>query len=319
MSPDELYEYGLRQSRVGTPYFCDNDDDERYKELLKSTLPEDFSSNRSNESDSPQTIMPGVAALKGMRSIRGSDGTLKRMSRSAPSGNYDATLFGNDVFEGIQKEVRIKKKRKKKKGFLGLLDYLIHLIPIKSPTSKIRQVWDGTSILVIVFSVYTAMFEQAFQPDTTLASEDPSMFILDKLSETFFWIDVVFNFFTSDFDSEGDLVKDRAIICRNYVGSWFLVDVISNLPLGGGLSLLKGLRLFRFPRILLRWAYLGYSTKALNLFKLVIAITTSGHLVACMFYFIARTEDHDEENWTVYDGLYTIRDDWKECKMENSG
>jgi len=167
-----------------------------------------------------------------------------RMKRGQSEG-YDSTLYGSDVFEGIQKEIKIKTKRRKMKGFLGFLDYLIHLIPIKSPVSKVRQVWDASSIVVIMFSVYTAMFEQAFQPTVTLASENDIIFLLDKASETFFWVDVIFNFFTSDFDSEGDLVSDRTIICRNYLGTWFSIDVISNLPLGGGLSLLKGLRLFR--------------------------------------------------------------------------
>jgi len=94
------------------------------------------------------------------------------------------------------------------------------------------------------------------------------------------------------------LVTSKLIIARMYLGSWFWVDAISNLPLGGGYSLLKGLRLLRFPRILLRWAYLGYSTKVLNVFKLTLSITTSGHFVACIFYMIARQEGHLPENWT---------------------
>jgi len=35
LSPEELYDFGLRQSRVGTPYFLDNDMDNLYIKKLK--------------------------------------------------------------------------------------------------------------------------------------------------------------------------------------------------------------------------------------------------------------------------------------------
>jgi len=180
-------------------------------------------------------------------------------------------------------------------------------IPVKSPNSQSRQIWDGLSILTILYSVYKAMFDQSFFPTSTLADNIDWIAQLDFVVQTFFWFDVVFNFFTAQFDQEGDLVYKKMTIAQMYLRTWFWIDVISNLPLGGGYSLIKGLRLLRFPRILLRWAYLGYSTKALNLFRLGVAITTSGHFVACAFYMVARLEEHKDENWTVVDGLY------KEC------
>ena len=61
---------------------------------------------------------------------------------------------------------------------------------------------------------------------------------------------------------------------------------------------------------------MGYSTKALNLFKLIITITTSGHLVACAFYMVARVEEHGELNWTFYDGLYSHTPEYEACVFE---
>jgi len=134
---------------------------------------------------------------------------------------------------------------RKKKGIMGFLSFYIQKIPVKSPNSKVRQVWDGVSIFIILYTVYTAMYDQAFFPDSTLAENSLPILLVDYLCQLFFWIDVIFNFFTAQFDAEGDLVSSRLIIAQMYMGYWFWVDVISNLPLAGGYSLLKTLRLMR--------------------------------------------------------------------------
>jgi len=78
------------------------------------------------------------------------------------------------------------------------------------------------------------MFDQAFFPTSTLATNHDWISALDALVQTFFWCDVIFNFFTAQFDNEGDLVTSRLTIASMYIKSWFWIDVISNLPLGGG-------------------------------------------------------------------------------------
>ena len=67
---------------------------------------------------------------------------------------------------------------------------------------------------------------------------------------------------------------------------------------------------------MLRWAYLGYSSRVLNIFKLTLVITTSGHFVACAFYMIARVERHSDDNWTHRDGLYNQGEDYLGCMVE---
>ena len=85
------------------------------------------------------------------------------------------------------------------------------------------------------------MYDFAFDPREKLV-DHAFVAILDQLSEIFFWADVVFNFFTADYDAEGDIIYNRRRIATNYLSSWLIIDVISNLPLGGGFSLIKGLR-----------------------------------------------------------------------------
>ena len=55
---------------------------------------------------------------------------------------------------------------------------------------------------------------------------------------------------------------------------------------------------------MLRWANLGVSVTVLNLFKLFLSITFSGHLVACAFFMVSRLENHSVDSWTYIDGLY---------------
>ena len=148
--------------------------------------------------------------------------------------SYDSTLFGLDVFEGLQ--VDYQKKQTEESSWK-----ILKFFPIQHPNSKIRRIWDLVSVFVILFSVYTAMYDFAFDPREKLV-DHAFVAILDQLSEIFFWADVVFNFFTADYDAEGDIIYNRRRIATNYLSSWLIIDVISNLPLGGGFSLIKGLR-----------------------------------------------------------------------------
>ena len=134
--------------------------------------------------------------------------------------------------------------------------------------------------------------------------QNPFIGALETLVEIFFWFDLIFNFFTAQFDSDGDLITSRMEIAKIYVNGYFWIDFLSNLPIQGLWRLVRTLRLLRLPRVFIRWAFLGYSWKFLNILKLTITITTSGHLVACMFYMVARIENHASDNWTNVDGLY---------------
>jgi len=100
---------------------------------------------------------------------------------------------------------------------------------------------------------------------------------------------------------------DRRKIAKEYLRWWFWIDFVSNLDVAGAMSLLKMLRLARFPRLFVRWANLGVSTMALNLFKISILTLTAGHFLACAFFAVADHEKHTDDNWTRKDfGEYTL-------------
>jgi hypothetical protein len=124
------------------------------------------------------------------------------------------------------------------------------------------RLWDLVSIVVILVSVFAAMLEFAF--DVSLeAPGSPSMLIALFDSSygaitIFFWFDLVYNFFTAFYDAEGELEFGHYQIAMNYFQSYFIIDLVSNLPVKGPLGLLKAFRMHRMLRVLTRWSYLGY-------------------------------------------------------------
>ena len=118
----------------------------------------------------------------------------------------------------------------------------------------------------------------------------------------FFWLDLVYNFFTAFYDAEGELEFNHHKIAMNYFKSYFIIDLVSNLPLTGPFGLLKAFRMHRMLRVLTRWSYLGYDPMKLQVFKLVIFIVTIGHMLACTFFMVSRydfNQTFEESNYEV--------------------
>ena len=57
------------------------------------------------------------------------------------------------------------------------------------------------------------------------------MFVLEGALDIVFLADILLSLITAYFDSSESLVDSRKRIACNYLKSWFLVDVVSVLPL----------------------------------------------------------------------------------------
>ena len=74
----------------------------------------------------------------------------------------------------------------------------------------------------------------------------------EEMISVIFAVDIVLNFFSAYFDSDENLITDRAQISKKYLTSWFLIDLIGILPI----SLVLGtkqynslIRISRLPRL----------------------------------------------------------------------
>ena len=94
----------------------------------------------------------------------------------------------------------------------------------------------------------------------------------------------------------------------NYFKSYFLIDLVSNLPLSGPWGLLKAFRMHRMLRVLTRWSYLGYDPTKLQVFKLVVLIMTIGHFLACAFFMVSK---YDYEQTLEREEIAIVTDDNK--------
>jgi len=84
-------------------------------------------------------------------------------------------------------------------------------------------------ILVVCFNKYdadTGLYWYERNTDTL----NFSPMIVDYLVDLVFLADIFLTFRTTFFDSENELVLDKSVIRKNYLRSWFAIDVVSFIP-----------------------------------------------------------------------------------------
>ena len=109
-TPEELYEFGLRQSRVGTPYFVDNDEDSAY--LLKLKRSETFKHNpelTGNPDDIAMTNDDSVGKDEDSGSVRETSGGSREFTPKAkPSGFMRPKKMNEDTKNGGSTNGRVR-------------------------------------------------------------------------------------------------------------------------------------------------------------------------------------------------------------------
>eukprot|EP00854_Cymbomonas_tetramitiformis_P017837 gene17837-21240_t len=164
------------------------------------------------------------------------------------------------------------------------------------------------------------------------------------LTDLFFWTDVVLNFFTGyEEPRSSNFVMDFKKIRRNYIKSWFFIDVLACLPVdmvtritekrflcsftmegcagsGGNAAALlfkffKVLRLVRMVK-LLRLLRMGKlferyehefleAVKLIGLMKQGVILLFLGHIFGCMFYYFSTEEFRTEQEvQDILEGKY---------------
>ena len=66
---------------------------------------------------------------------------------------------------------------------------------------------------------------------TVEENRDIGWFISDIVIDFIFILDIVFTFYTAYYDEDYLLVEDRLLIAKSYLKSWFLIDLLSVLPI----------------------------------------------------------------------------------------
>ena len=160
------------------------------------------------------------------------------------------------------------------------------------PTSTFVTVWAGWIIgPLVVYTCIAVPLDVSFNFVTYMAADDlTAMFIVDRVVDVCFAIDIAINFRTAFYSAENELVLDGKQSARQYSLSWFPIDLISTIPFeifagdnGAAIGILKLPRLLRLGRLLKRLDRLR-AANIIRVLKLIFVFLLLAHWVACIWW-----------------------------------
>ena len=189
------------------------------------------------------------------------------------------------------------------------------------PDNPYKKMWDLLIAFLILYSAIITPYEIAF-------SDNSKVSWFEVLIDILLGIDIVLTFFSAYTDDEENLVKNHKKIIKKYLKSWFIVDIISVLPVSyifnasgrfSGLTKISKLpKLYRLVKLtkLLRitkmsskgnlnkvtkffMEKLKINANVERLFFFVLTFLLMNHLCACFWYFMAKIEDFSPDSWVV--------------------
>ncbi|CAH8484321.1 unnamed protein product [Schistosoma guineensis] len=227
-----------------------------------------------------------------------------------PTGNKLAMkLFGTKL--ALDRE----RLRQEQQG-----DWIIH------PCSNFRFYWDLIMLLLLIANLIILPVAISFFND------DLSIhwIVFNCVSDTVFLIDIGVNFRTGIIKNNfaDEIMLNPKEIARQYLKTWFLLDLLSSLPLDyiylilhdnenftqfvhAGralrflrfvklLSLIRLLRLSRLVRYVSEWEeFINLASKFIGIFNLVLLLLLLGHWNACLQFLIPMLHDYPVESWVA--------------------
>ena len=189
------------------------------------------------------------------------------------------------------------------------------------PDNPYKKMWDLLIAFLILYSAIITPYDIAFSDSNKVSA-------FEVLIDILLGIDIVLTFFSAYTDDEENLVKNHKKIIKKYLKSWFIIDIISVLPISyifnpqgkySGLTKISKLpKLYRLVKLtkLLRitkmsskgnlnkvtkffMEKLKINANVERLFFFVLTFLLMNHLCACFWYFMAKIEDFSPDSWVV--------------------
>jgi hypothetical protein len=92
------------------------------------------------------------------------------------------------------------------------------------PENKFRLKWELLITLLLIITLIITPYKVGFG----ISSEFLDMF--DIFVDCAFFLDMILNFKFAHYDDNMDIVDNPWKIAKEYLGSWFIVDLIAVLP-----------------------------------------------------------------------------------------
>jgi len=226
------------------------------------------------------------------------------------------------LFTKFTKKVKNLWKPEEQIDMLRIKWYLIH------PDSAFHVAWDFMISIFLFITLISLPLSMAFDEVYM------TLYSFNLVMDSFFCIDVIKNFFTGFYDTDGVIWMKHRRICTNYISGWFIPDIASSVPIdvilegfidtqssisrgSKSLKLIKLLRmtkLFRLLRMGRVAKYLLYyrrkmedffkiriSDGTLRMGKLTCYLLITAHWIGCLQFMICRLMEFPPGSW-VYEG-----------------
>jgi hypothetical protein len=194
-----------------------------------------------------------------------------------------------------------------------------------SPDNRLRTAWTVVLGWLLVFTCCVLPLRIAF-PILFSGTHEPFWNGLNIFIEWYFVLDVILNFFTGFRTREGALDFRLSSIAKHYLRGWFLVDMMSSIPLDTishatgvevniVLRLNKTLRVARLMRVMAilraNKSVRSYIDPAvMKLFQLILFLLLAWHYVGCFWWALCTAFDRPiVERLRVLDPMMQCTDD----------
>lgn len=195
-----------------------------------------------------------------------------------------------------------------------------------NPTGTFRVLWDVFVMIFVIINVLTIPYKIAFIDSVPL----DGLFFLDVVMDIYFVCDIGLNFRTGYIDNHGEVIFGLLAIAKNYLTGFFLIDIMSVMPIDYILLIVYGqssrqfkdsripritrlvrlVRLLRLPRL---FRYLGRHESKLRLDATTLWVLKGAfmlglfvHWNACLYYLTSSVGGFDERSWTRIDQLQYV-------------
>jgi len=196
------------------------------------------------------------------------------------------------------------------------------------PDGQFRKKWDMFQSMLLIYVALSVPYRLGLAVETVVLTGD---WWWELFVDLYFDTDVVLNFRTGSYDSDGALIHDRKVIRDRYLRGWFSIDCVSCFPAvyiaqivaaingeggsGGKIGNMKGIRILRLLRLAkmlrlgrLKRIFVRYAEElqpVIKLIKLLGMVTAGGftaHILACMWYYVGIGYDDVLADGTVQSG-----------------
>ncbi|CAF3589604.1 unnamed protein product [Rotaria socialis] len=202
------------------------------------------------------------------------------------------------------------------------------------PCSNFRFYWDLIMLILLITNVIVLPVAIAFFSDEINSARWISF---NVISDAFFLFDIIVNFRTGVLRNDyiDEIILEPRLIAKNYIKTWFMLDLASSLPVdyffllfdtgehSGGyssiartgraikvlrlvklLSLLRLLRLSRLVRYIHQWEeFLSIASMVMRILNLLALIILLAHWNGCLQFMIPMFQNFPSDCWVALNAL----------------